>query len=406
VRNPQRQEQVLAPMAADLAITGRLCVGPRTEFFVFFVSLVYTTRFMHISDFSEEADRELTIENLRLVNESPAVITSICRNDRETHRAMTPAPTHPDHPSFLAALKERILRARISAARAVNQELILLYWDIGRGIVEKQQTAGWGDAVVERLATDLQAEFPDTWGHHVELLKKVKTPAARRYYLRATARFGWTRNVLLNQIKVGAYERAVAGKKTHNFELALPEHLAEQADEMLKSSYSLEFLGIRRAVKERELEDRLISRLWQFFLELGYEFCFVGRHVLLLAAALTLAVAPTSASRAEAPRKPIRGEIVISRTDSPWESQQVQEPCVLPNPKDPSRLVMFYSGVPATNRNLCFIGKAWALKSAPFTWHQDPTNPVFSAGKEGWDRGSIRLDAVLYIAEEEAYYIY
>ena len=110
------------------------------------------------------------------------------------------------------------------------------------------------------------------------ILNKLTDPAARLYYLRATAHFGWSRNVLLNQIKAGAYERAVTEKKTHNFPLALPEYLAEQADEMLKSSYNLEFLGIRREVKERELEDRLISRLQAFLLELGYGFCFVGRQ--------------------------------------------------------------------------------------------------------------------------------
>ena len=260
---------------------------------------------------------------------------------------MTLAP--PDYAAFLAGLKERILQARTSAARAVNRDLILLYWDIGRGIVEKQQTAGWGQSVVERLAADLRAEFPDMrgfsannlwlmrqlyseysdtgfleqlvqemkkmgrnfleqavpeipesvdfrlkgkfleqavrelvagvpWGHHVEILKKVKAPVARIYYLRATAQLGWSRNVLLNQIKAGAYERAVAEKKTHNFALALPDYLAEQADEMLKSRYNLEFLGITRAVKERELEDRLIARLQQFLLELGYGFCFIGRQ--------------------------------------------------------------------------------------------------------------------------------
>ena len=118
----------------------------------------------------------------------------------------------------------------------------------------------------------------NSWGHHLLILDKLTDPAARLYYLRATARFGWSRNVLLNQIKAGAYERAVTEKKTHNFPLALPEHLAEQADEMMKSSYNLEFLGIRRAVKERELEDRLISRLQAFLLELGYGFCFVGRQ--------------------------------------------------------------------------------------------------------------------------------
>ena len=120
------------------------------------------------------------------------------------------------------------------------------------------------------------AEIP--WGHHRLILDKITDPTARLYYLRATAGFGWTRNVLLNQIKTGAYERAVTEKKSHNFPLALPENLAAQADEMLKSSYNLEFLGLQGVVQERELEDRLISRLQAFLLELGYGFCFVGRQ--------------------------------------------------------------------------------------------------------------------------------
>jgi predicted nuclease of restriction endonuclease-like (RecB) superfamily len=260
-----------------------------------------------------------------------------------------------DYADFVTGLKERIRSAQITAARAVNRELILLYWDIGRAIVEKQQTARWGDAVVERLAADLRAEFPDMrgfsgrnlremkrfwlaysdpkfwqqavakldetgtetvfwqqlvaksaspataarrilaqpvpetesirqlvaeipWGHHMLILSKLETPAARLYYLRATAQFGWSRKVLLNQIKAQAYERATQEKKTHNFALALPEHFAEQADEMMKSRYNLEFLGIGKAMKERDLESRLIERLQQFILELGYGFCFIGRQ--------------------------------------------------------------------------------------------------------------------------------
>ena len=102
----------------------------------------------------------------------------------------------------------------------------------------------------------------------------------------------------------------------------------------------------------------------------------------------------------------IRGKVIIHRGSADWLSQQTQEPCILPNPKDPERLVMFYSGVPASNRALCFIGKAWALKSDPFTWRQDGANPVFGPGSNGWDSGSVRLDAVLYLPEEDAYYIY
>lgn len=237
----------------------------------------------------------------------------------------------PDYAAFVTALKARILDARTSAARAVNRDLVLLYWDIGRGITEKQQKAGWGDAVVERLSADLRAEFADMsgfsvpnlwrmkqlylvyssseflsqavreikagksnpetlsqavrelvasvpWGHHANLLANLTDHGARLYYLRATVHFGWSRNVLLTQIKAGAYERAVKEKKAHNFTLALPEYLAEQAGEMMKSRYNLEFLGIGQAVKERELEDRLTGRLQQFILELGYGFCFVGRQ--------------------------------------------------------------------------------------------------------------------------------
>ncbi|MBI5741022.1 MAG: DUF1016 domain-containing protein [Nitrospirae bacterium] len=240
----------------------------------------------------------------------------------------------PEYRQFIGQLKERVLSARLSAVRAVNRNVILLYWDIGRGIVEKQQTLGWGDSIVEMVSADLRKAFPGSfgfspqnvwrmlqffrtytdnlflsqavrelkkkgqktpspeelsqlvreliaavpWGHHANVLAKLIDPAARLYYLRATARFGWSRNVLLNQIKARAYERAVLEKKTHNFPLALPEHLAGQAEEMMKSSYNLDFLGIRREVKERELEDRLISRLQAFILELGYGFCFVGRQ--------------------------------------------------------------------------------------------------------------------------------
>ncbi len=262
-------------------------------------------------------------------------------------KAVAPAVmTSPEYRQFIEDLKERVISARISAARAVSRDLILLYWDIGRGIVEKQKIYGWGDAVVEILGADLRRAFPAVagfspaniwrmrqlhlaytdkeflaqavremgsgqtrtkalqaasgllkgdngeflaqavreiaaavpWGHHVVLLGRVKSPPELLYYLRSIARFGWSRNVLLNQIKAGGYERAVTEKKTHNFPLALPEHFAEQADEILKSSYNLEFLGIRRGVKERTLEDRLISCLQAFLLELGYGFCFVGRQ--------------------------------------------------------------------------------------------------------------------------------
>jgi len=246
----------------------------------------------------------------------------------------TKLPLSRDYVEFVTELKRRIVSARLHAARAVNRDLILLYWDIGRGILERQKSLGWGKNIVEDLARDLRAEFPDNqgfssrnlwymrcfyaeysapeilqqlaaefdkmersptrkgaqpdklqqlvaevpWGHHMLLLDRIKDPGGRLYYLRATAKLGWTRNVLLNQIKARAYERSLAAGKTHNFPAVLPEYLAEQAEEALKSSYNLEFLGIQRQVKERKLEARLIERLREFILELGYGFCFIGQQ--------------------------------------------------------------------------------------------------------------------------------
>jgi predicted nuclease of restriction endonuclease-like (RecB) superfamily len=239
---------------------------------------------------------------------------------------------------FLADLKSRIASARLDATRAVNRHLVGLYWDIGWAIREKQLAQGWGDSVVETVSRDLLAAYPGQtgfsasnlwrmrqvcetytapeflaqvvretcavadgaptahsspavlapsvrdivvdvpWGHHVNVLLKIEEPRARLYYLKATARFGWSRAVLLAQVKGQAYERTRSEGKTHNFPKALPEHLAEQAEEALKSRYNLEFLGLGQAVLERELEAKLIERLRDFILELGYGFCWIGQQ--------------------------------------------------------------------------------------------------------------------------------
>ncbi len=121
----------------------------------------------------------------------------------------------------------------------------------------------------------LVPEIP--WGHNVLIMQKVKEIKAKEYYLRSSAEFGWSRNVLLNQIKADAYELSLK-KKQHNFEKALPVHLAEQADESLKSVYNLDFLGITRPVLERELEKRIVEKIKNFILELGAGFSFIGNQ--------------------------------------------------------------------------------------------------------------------------------
>jgi predicted nuclease of restriction endonuclease-like (RecB) superfamily len=211
--------------------------------------------------------------------------------------------------SFLSEIKSRIVSARIQAVRSVNKELIKLYWDIGKGIVDRQQKYKWGDNIVEALARDLQNSFPQVhgfsernlwnmrrfyqeykdkpilqqlvaeipWGHNVLIMEKVTAGKEREYYIKASINLGWSRNVLLNQIKAGAYEFSLR-QKTYNFRKALPVYFAEQADESIKSVYNLDFLGITKEVVERELEKRLVDKIKRFMLEMGKGFSFIGNQ--------------------------------------------------------------------------------------------------------------------------------
>jgi hypothetical protein len=116
--------------------------------------------------------------------------------------------------------------------------------------------------------------------------------------------------------------------------------------------------------------------------------------------------AATEGTTAQASAVAVRGEIVLARGSHEWMSQQVEEPCILPNPKVPGRLIMFYSAVSSANRAVATIGKAWADARNPFQWHQYEANPIFAPAADGWDAGTIRLDTVLYVPEEDSYYIY
>lgn len=215
-----------------------------------------------------------------------------------------------EYQQLLADIKATIQTERIKAIRRLTQSLIGVYWEIGRRIMESQKTHGWGKGVVEQLSKDLQGEFPGSegfsarnlwdmrrlyeaykdfpnlrqlvaeipWGHHLVILSKSETIEEREYYIKSAATMGWSRNVLLNQIKAQAYQRHLVQPKQTNFRQTLPEHLAEQANEAIKSSYSLEFLGVNEPVLELELERKLLHRLKDFLLELGYGFTFIGNQ--------------------------------------------------------------------------------------------------------------------------------
>jgi len=210
---------------------------------------------------------------------------------------------------FLKEIKSRIVSARIHAVRSINNELIKLYWDIGKTITERQKKYKWGDSVVEHLARDLRKTFSGSfgfsernlwnmrrfyeeykdkpflqqavaeipWGHNLLIMEKVSGDKERQYYISSSRDLGWSRNVLLNQIKAGAYEFSLR-QKTHNFSKVLPVYLVEQADESIKSVYNLDFLGITKEVVERELERRLVDKIKRFMLEPGKGFSFIGNQ--------------------------------------------------------------------------------------------------------------------------------
>lgn len=208
---------------------------------------------------------------------------------------------------LLSTVKTTIQTGQQEAIKQVNRALIDVYWQIGRHIVESQQKNGWGKSVVEDLSRDLKTSFPNQtgfsarnlwdmrrfhetykdfpnlrqlvaeipWGHHLLIMQRAKEAQERQYYLQATQQFKWSRNVLLNQIKAKAYERQLQLPQ-HNFKETLPEHIAEQAEETIKNTYSLEFLGIDEVMLERDLEKRFLQQLQAFLLELGYGFTFIG----------------------------------------------------------------------------------------------------------------------------------
>ncbi|OOO33561.1 UNVERIFIED_ORG: hypothetical protein BTE55_09805 [Rhizobium sophorae] len=220
---------------------------------------------------------------------------------------MTPATTPNDsYASLLAELKERIRAARVRAAVAVNRELILLYWNIGREILARQTKEGWGARVIDRLATDLRRDFPEMtglsprnlkymrafadafpdeefvqqvvaqlpWGHNLRLVESLKNTEERLWYARQAIENGWSRNVLVHQIESGLYRRQ--GKALTNFERTLPAPQSDLAQQLIKDPYSFDFLALGPAMSERELEQNLLEHLRSLILELGKGFAFVG----------------------------------------------------------------------------------------------------------------------------------
>ena len=210
---------------------------------------------------------------------------------------------------WLAELKGRIHKAQQRASLAVNRELVALYWQIGRDILERQAAQGWGAKVIDRLAHDLRTAFPEMkgfsprnlkymrafaeawpdsefvqgvlaqlpWYHQLALLDKLRSEDERRWYAAKAIEHNWSRNVLVIQIETRLHERS--GKAVTNFDERLPAPHSDLARESLKDPYRLDFLGVGQEADERAIESAIVQHITRFLLELGAGFAYVGRQV-------------------------------------------------------------------------------------------------------------------------------
>lgn len=211
-----------------------------------------------------------------------------------------------DYAAFLTAVKDRVRTAQYAALKSVNTELVGLYWDIGRMIVERQSGGTWGKAVVQKLAEDLQSEFPGVsgfsasnlwrmkglvdayqdheklaplvreiaWSHNLVILEQCNDPLEREFYLRMTRKFGWSKSVLIHQIENQSYEKSLLGQT--NFDRALTPKLRAQAKLAVKDEYTFDFLELGDKHDERELERALIAKIEDFLRAMGGMFAFMG----------------------------------------------------------------------------------------------------------------------------------
>lgn len=239
--------------------------------------------------------------------------TRMVRGRRSTEAALPAPGGHSglpcDYADALAEIKCRIRTARLRTVMAANAAMVLLYWDIGRLIIERQDREGWGARIIDRLSADLRQAFPDmsglssrnlkymrafaaawpdraivqaalaqiTWYHNLTLIQKLDNEGDRLWYARKVVEHGWSRNVLALQIDGCLHQRQ--GKAITNFTETLPPADSDMAAQALKDPYVFDFLGTADLRREREVERALVDHIQQFLLELGAGFAFVGRQL-------------------------------------------------------------------------------------------------------------------------------
>jgi predicted nuclease of restriction endonuclease-like (RecB) superfamily len=213
-----------------------------------------------------------------------------------------------EYKSFFLEVKSKIREAQYEAMKIVNTHLINLYWDLGKIIIEKQEKFGWGKSIVENLSFDLQKEFPGvqgfssrnlwnmkvfyeeysqieilqplvaeiSWSKHIAIMTKCKDVQERRFYILSTKKFGWTKDVLINQIENKSFEKYLLNQT--NFDSTVSEKIRDQAKLAVKDMYSFDFLELGEEHSEHELEIELIRNIRKFLIEMGNNFAFIGNQ--------------------------------------------------------------------------------------------------------------------------------
>ncbi len=233
---------------------------------------------------------------------------------------MNKLSTSTEYKKWLNELKSKIKSSQIKAALSVNSELIKLYWEIGKMIVDKQKESKWGSGFIEQLAQDLRNEFPGLkgfsqtniyamrqfylfynqpdknfhqlggksiegiyqnllfvpWRHHILIIQKSESVEEAIFYINKTIENNWSRAVLEYQIETNLYERQ--GKAVTNFKNTLPHPESDLAQQLLKDPYNFDFITLSEKAREKDLENELIRHLTEFLLELGKGFAYMGKQ--------------------------------------------------------------------------------------------------------------------------------
>lgn len=226
-----------------------------------------------------------------------------------------------NYAALLKQIKARVALAQKKAIYAANEEMLTMYWDIGKLLSESQKQIGWGNNALEQLSCDLKNDYPEikgfsprncrcmiqfyreynqeltiwqqpvaklgisdlalpvkqlSWSHNVILMQKVKDLKARYWYMIQCLKNGWGRNFLIEAINHDYYNSH--GALANNFDATLPEIQAKQVKETLKDPYIFDMLTFTDEYNERDVELGLINHIEKFLLQMGAGFAFMGRQ--------------------------------------------------------------------------------------------------------------------------------